>query len=761
MHLPTRIPLLALLTGLTAAFAQTPQPASSTDAEVIQLDRFEVTDVPLEDSINPLTRPVDSILGDARNLIDTPRAATTLTPSLLEQQGIGSLPELAAYAPGTYAPSSYGLLTTPVIRGDTAETYVNGQRLSYNNYGYLPSFNSVEAVDLVRGPGSAVFGAGHQLGGYVNYQTKQPRFDGPHTVLTAHLGTWTSGSGVSKAQGQWQVDHTAPLSEQLAYRLSYEGQTGETFYHRNGVKDDRQDLFAVLTWKPAPDLTVDAQVHTFWQNTPESLGVNRVTQDLIDHGIYQSDSGPVALLRDALLFSRGDYSDAYVGRSQIIITKDVAPDFKIVNRSLYERVDRERYHQFEYVEYVVQDTFENRTEGHWRFSGFGRDQQAILGATLRYEGVDSRVGYSNLAGGDYAFFDITNPSRVFSAASTVSYPYFNQFVGPDGHLVEDAINGNTVRSETWNPSLFWQHDIALAKNLSALIGLREDFYWTKAHDLYLDADTAVDNEGRSTAFDPRDRASVSAFSQSYSLQWRVQPQLAIYATHNRIRSAKGSSTGGGVDLSGGFIDEADFRNQSLLSEIGAKTSLLDHRLFVGVALFHQDRQERDLSGNKNDLDIQGLELESFFQPMTGWTLFANATFQRGRYDDADVFQAGDTLNYYTGVGDWSLVGFSDVLFNGGLRYRFPCGFGAGLNAQWQSEQNVNIATPGYSQMVLPAQARVNGSLFYETERWSATIEVLNLTNKDNWVHNGDAFTGGALISRDLPLRVESNVKLKF
>ena len=58
--------------------------------------------------------------------------------------------------------------------------------------GFLPSFNGVEAVDVVRGPGPAVFGSGFFSGGYVNYVTKQPKFVAtPETVVTARVGTWS------------------------------------------------------------------------------------------------------------------------------------------------------------------------------------------------------------------------------------------------------------------------------------------------------------------------------------------------------------------------------------------------------------------------------------------------------------------------------------------------------------------------------------------------------------------------------------------
>jgi len=171
MQHPTRNILISLGACAALATGLRAQPASPGD--VVHLERFEVTGVPVERSVNPLTRPVEGVFGDFRPVIETPRAVSTITQALMRERGIEGVREFVVYAPGSYAPAAYGKATIPNLRGDLAETFQNGQRLSYNNFGYLPSFNHVEAVDVVRGPGPAVYGAGFFTGGYVNYVTKR------------------------------------------------------------------------------------------------------------------------------------------------------------------------------------------------------------------------------------------------------------------------------------------------------------------------------------------------------------------------------------------------------------------------------------------------------------------------------------------------------------------------------------------------------------------------------------------------------------
>ncbi len=757
------VPILAVTSLVASAQTADSRPGAAPAVQspaTVTLPPYAITSQTAGDRVNPLSQPTSGILGDGRTLLDTPRAATTLTPDLLAQQGITSLPDLAAYAPSTYAPASYGLLTTPMIRGDTAETYLNGQRLSYSNYGYLPSFNNVGSVDLVRGPGSAVFGAGQQLGGYVNYVTKAPSFDGPHTIVTAQLGTFVPDGG-AYAHGSVQIDTTAPINDRLAWRFSYEGQGGDTFYQRNGVKDDREDFFGTLTWKPAPGLRIEANAQFMWQDTPESIGVNRITQDLIDHGIYLSGNPlspvPVSLPRDVLLFSRGDFSSATIVRGQVIITKEVSPALTLVNRSLYEHVDRQRFNAFEYVEQVRQDTMDNRTEVHWSFDALGRPGKVITGVALRYEGVHSLVGYNNVPDlgipgnsdgvGDYSFYDITDPSRIFAAAPITG----------SSHQIDNATNSDTVASHVLNPALFWQQEVNVTKTLLANVGWREDFYHVTAHD-------PIPAGAGGSGF--ADSLNTAAFSQAYSLLWKAQPALSFYLTHQRVSAAQGSTTGGGVNLGSGAIDPEDFHNQSVLTEAGAKADLLDHRLYASAAVFQQDRHVRDLAGNLNNIRVRGLELESVWSPVRDLNIFANATWQMGHYVDSAPYESSTGGGFTPGdapaPGNWALTGFSHLLLNGGLRQRLGSGLGFGFEAQWQSRQNVNIpVAPTDPQLVIPAQLTLNASVFYEAKRWSATINFLNLTNARNWIHNGDAYDGAGLISQSLPLRVEARVTVRF
>jgi outer membrane receptor for monomeric catechols len=781
MHLPLRLLLASGALALAESRAQ-------TAPDVTALSRFVVTGVPVEQSVNPLTRESTAVMGDSRGPLDTPRAVSTITTALFNERQIHGVQEILLYSPSAYVGAAYGNVTMPNLRGDLAETYLNGQRLSYNYYGYFPSFNGVEAVDLVRGPGSVVFGAGYFTGGYVNYVSKQPKFSGPETTVTTRVGTWAPGQ-VSFRNGSVQIDTTAPVNDHLAWRLSYEAKGGDTFFRKNDAPDSRQDLFAAVTWKPGAATTVDFSAQVFWQNPPETLGVNRVNQDLIWHALYYTGAsadnypfpGPIPatsagpLPWEATLFSRGDFSNANVVRAQLSVTHVFSPALTLVNRTLFEYVNRRRYQQFEYAEYVTQHTFENRTELHWEGGGAALPQSVVAGVTVRYAHTLSFENYFN----EYIYnFDLTDPTRVFNEAAQFPNSYYPGLTGPGGRPFFPAAWGSpeTDNSVLWNPAVFWQHELKFTSELSLSAGLRADLYVGDARDPLPDAG----------ATPWHDRARVGTFSPTANLIYRVTPTATLYATYQRIRAVAGNLAGGGLILTDrgdgtGGLNRDDFRNRSDLAELGAKFSLLDHRLFAAATLFDQRRTKIELGGEHSDLLIRGLELEAVYQPNARFHATANATLQDGHYVDSAPFQLGGRSIYSayalgrgpgglgTGTaaydpyanqvpaGDWPLLGFSKAMLNGSVRYRLESGFGAGLNVQWQSWQRGNLDNEWH----LPAQYTLNAALFYEARRWSVNLDLLNVTGQRNWIHNGDAYTASQLIFPALPFRLEGYCKFKF
>jgi len=327
-------------------------------------------------------------------------------------------------------------------------------------------------------------------------------------------------------------------------------------------------------------------------------------------------------------------------------------------------------------------------------------------------------------------------------------------------------------SRVWNPAVFVQDDVTLGGKLHLLAGVRGDGFYVTARDPLPPAGTTPAS----------DSANAREFSGNASLLYRATHTTSYYFTWQSTSSLHGNLGGGGISLQpDGRIDPNDLRNRSDLLEAGAKYSLLDNQLFAGAALFTQRRSRTGLGDVHQDIRVRGLELETVYQPVTRFSATFNATFQEGEYLNAAPFQLGGRSIYPsyvqgrgpgglgTGdasyspwdnqvpVGNWPLVGFSHVMLNGSIRYRWTNGFGAALDGQWQSPQRGNLDDEWH----IPSQYTLNASLSYETGRWLVNVDVLNLTNQRNWIHNGDAYTASILVLRDLPIRAEGYVKYRF
>jgi outer membrane receptor protein involved in Fe transport len=129
-----------------------------------------------------------------------------------------------------------------------------------------------------------------------------------------------------------------------------------------------------------------------------------------------------------------------------------------------------------------------------------------------------------------------------------------------------------------------------------------------------------------------------------------------------------------------------------------------------------------------------------------------ATFSRRRNDHGVQERVG-----VVAVGDYRIPGLSRWVINSSVSYQFESGFGGGLGGSWQSEQPGNLL----NEYHIPAQIFLNAFLFYRQPKWEVNLDILNVLDRRNWIHNGDTWSNNMLVFQDLPLRFEGYVKYKF
>ena len=175
--------------------------AAAADSNVTTLEKYTVSDVPLDEQILPTVRPVNSVFGDPASVIDIPRSVSMVNKAWMDDRQVTNSMDFGQFSPGVYSPARYGVPATPIVRGDNAQIYLNGQAALFTTSSILPSFNGVESMDVVKGPGSAIYGPQSEgAGGYVNFTTKEPYFDHEHTAdlndpRLSHVGQLLRESG--------------------------------------------------------------------------------------------------------------------------------------------------------------------------------------------------------------------------------------------------------------------------------------------------------------------------------------------------------------------------------------------------------------------------------------------------------------------------------------------------------------------------------------------------------------------------------------
>lgn len=713
----------------------------------VELPRYDVYGQPL--SVLPSEGSDAHVFGAGLGIEDTPRSASFISQQLMADGGIRTFDRLLTLAPNVQMTSSFGHAATPNIRGDLTEIFTNGQRRTANAFGFKPSFNALEDMVVVRGPAPVVAGPGFYSGGYLNFLTKMPVFSGQFQRLSMEMGSWAPTTH-SWMTSRAQLDSNHVVSSKTAVRVSVEAQKDNTWYHRNGGRDDSTDFYAALTHLlPSGRWTLILQHQ--WQASPETVGVNRVTQDLLSHHLYlrgpisdprdftEVPSGPtVPWQRGSVIMSKGDLSNANVYFAQSLLSIRTG-EGELKNSTFVEVVNRKRYNQWEYSEYAKQATAENRTE--WSMAAQGIT--SLLGVTERYEWRRAYTNYSNIF---FNAFDILDGTHRYNAQESFPDEIVNGSPGPDGRLFFGPTDWvpETSASTLLNGALFAQQKYQWGA-FQWLYGARGDYYGVQAHDPL---------QGL-----VRDHAQFGSASYNTSLLWKPAAHWTSYATYNRTSAVNASVSGAAItqDPYDGFrIAAANFHSTSDLWEIGARHVSKDSQL--SISAFWQNRQQNNFYANTpSDIAVRGIEAE-WVHSWHDWYTSINLVYLEGNYKNSWPFEyAGIGSPTVDGPGDYRIPGLSRWYANATVGYSFSPAWKAQVQLRWQDDQTGDLS----GALRIASQYSTDATITYTHRRLTVQLGVMNITDQQNWVHNGDPYADNLFIGEELPLRFVLRLSMSF
>lgn len=783
---------LAVLLGIAMSFGTTfAQEDDDSNLQTFDLEELAIEEIPIEENIMPTSRPFNSVYGSNRSILDTPRNVTIISREQLDAIAIKDVRDFSKLTSSSYTKTNFGAPSTPNLRGQEADMFVNGMRRggSVNGNGLPINFNAVESVNIVKGPAGVVYGTTNYLGGYADLITKKPYFDGPHGEVSLSLGDYD--------QYTWNFDYGAPFENgKTAWRMSYEGKDWDGYWQL--WKQNTHAIYFALTHMPSDTYTIEANIEFFFADYTENWGINRVTQDLVDNGRYIPNrmtdaeyANYVTLLGNGVgvfggrpgieaasvfggagfatiipvadntipvnrrwkLAAPGDDSQGTSIFGGVDQTWELENDVTVVNKTSFGYKDRDTFSSYHYSEYLKDNLlFENRTEVRWMNElGDGGTVEFNAGVRLRYDDIWSVNHFFNEPVNFWDMAREINTRRVPDQGYAGSAYVFgkeprgilqNWYIGGDPN---DPTGGD---STMFNFGPFIQADFKFTETFSLLVGYTTDFLDADVKHPVLGSDGTFDFDGDGTPEQGYSRSdSLDLKNYNISPVFKVNDNTTLYVTYNYSETYP-ADTGGRPDV-GGFGEDQD----SELLEVGAKFSLLDNKFFLSTAYVDREFTERNQDMSTDDVFIKAFEIEFNYQPNRNFFAtfgysYLDAERTGGFYASPYTIDraAAETGGYYIspifqGAPSDALVeapGVPEHLVNALIQYKWENGFG--IHAGFIGYGEMNSGYEGFPINVfevLPEGGLGDGyDLIANTARlpFQHEIDVSLFYEKDDWMY---------------------------
>ncbi|EXB93482.1 tonB-dependent siderophore receptor family protein, partial [Acinetobacter baumannii 342950] len=572
---------IAQLCCIPAAFADTNN--SSTTLATIKIKAQQASDQ---------TYKVDSSSSATRSEIalqDTPQSVSVVTQKVIEDIGATRLVEALDLAGGVTRANNFGGqgLTGFNVRGFTSgEFYRNGFPIN-RGYPNAPDSNTIERVDVLRGPSSSLYGRGDP-GGTFNLISKTPKSE-QQTTLGAQLN--------SEGLYRTTVDTTGtiPNAENIGYRLNVIAEGGDSY--RDHVESKRYGIAPVIQWQATDATKVTFEADILRNQHPLDRGHTRYPTQ------KSFNSSPETYLWETGKYYNRLYNDNNM--TQLRVEHDLGNDWKLnagvqyLNGKLHGyaveangiQADGETLgRNYNYRELKWQDTdAQINLTGNFQLLGLAH----TLVTGLEYENYDYK-SYIIRSSGDIGSYSI----NIYNPVLGQPLPELNRVTTHD-------------RENLKTTALFVQDQIDLNERLSALLGLRFEHY---EHDY---KNLLPNTTNWNTSHD--------AFIPRLGLVYKASDDLSLYG--NAAKSFKPNT---GASRNGeGFDPE-----EGTAYELGFKWQALDNMLSIDSAIFYANKEnvltldpvDSAYKVAAGEVRSRGIELNIAGQITTAWKIIGGYAY---------------------------------------------------------------------------------------------------------------------------------------
>jgi iron complex outermembrane receptor protein len=612
---------------------------------------------------------------------ETAQSISVVSRDVVDDLGATRLQDALDYAGGVGRANNFGGqgLTTFTVRGfTTGEFYRNGFPIN-RGYPNMPDANSIERLEVIRGPATTLYGRGDP-GGTFNVVSKQPTAE-----RTVTLGSQLDDQGMKRAT----LDASGPLDDEgrLGYRLNVIGEGGDTF--RDHVETERYGVTPVLSWQASDDTKVVFEGDFMRNNHPLDRGVTRYAKQIgtasrdtffgeKDAGKLHNDNNMAQLRFEHLLNENWTLAGGFQWldgtlQGNAIEANGVADDGRTLGRNFNYRK----------LEWTDKDTQLNLT-GH--FSTMGLDHTLLTGVEVE----------------NYDYTSIIQ--RSSGAVSAYPIDIFNPVYGQPRPALTRTPTHDKENLKTY--AAFVQDQVALTDRLRLLGSARFERF---EHDY----NTYVPG-GKSW------EASDNAVTPRVGLSYDLTDTVAVYAdTARSFKPNTGASRQGG-----GFEPE---KGKSY--EIGVKWEALDRQLSVDAAIYQIEKRnvlttdpvDSTFSVAAGEVRSRGLDINVAGNVTPQWRVIGGYAYVDAEVTKDNVLQSGTRLLNIP-KNSFSLLNMYEFQ-DGELK-----GLGLGVGAKYVDERAGQTANTAFS---MGSYAVADLLSYYKVnDKIRLNLDVKNLFDRD-------------------------------
>ncbi|WP_213804693.1 TonB-dependent receptor [Granulicella sp. dw_53] len=540
---------------------------------------------------------------------EIPAQVSTISSQTLREQGINDLVGALRNASGVTAQKIYGVYEYYTIRGFSSfDSQLNvvlsdGMRLEGNRLN--TQLNSVDRVEVLKGPSSILYGSG-ALGGSINIIHKKPQAT-PTMDLMYRGGSFGTHQVAGGAAGQFFNQ------DKLLYRVD------SSFENSDG-------------WRGAGARRINASPNlTLLLGNCGQVAVS----EQYNHDHFKTDAGiPAAILSipgynlSTRFDTPQDFELGTDGLTEVRLNVNLSERWEARNNFAYRNFD-DQYYTAETLTYLPATNEVARTFLYFKHHRRPKQNLADVLGHFRLAGTEHAL----VTGYEYEdYYNYTDRS----AASSVAAPNINIFSLQENYTPVSAfpISRRDYFAIKTN-ALFWQDQIALGNRWRINAGGRLDGYRRSSHN-------DPWNNGRATSRTPDSKIAQNAYTYRAGILYSLTKAQDGYFTAASAFNPVTSISADGKQL----IPET---GQSY--EVGYRWHSTDGRINLSTALYKITRQNVaiGLTGGLFDqagqVSSRGVDFDATVNPGHAVRINANYGYSLPRFD-----------NYLTSNGAVNLTG---------------------------------------------------------------------------------------------------------